>query len=141
MIKHGMCGTTTYGVWKTMKHRCLNPKAEHYDRYGGRGIAVCDEWLTFDNFYADMGDQPAGMQIDRENNDGNYEPENCRWVTREVNMRNCTTTRLNTEAVKVIKYALKYMNFTSKRLAELHGVTYGAIDAIKYGKTWKDVTI
>lgn len=86
--KHGKCGTPTYRIWQAMMERCLNPKHQSYVNYGARGITVCDRWLSFDNFFSDMGERPAGLQVDRINNDGNYEPSNCRWVTPLQNSRN-----------------------------------------------------
>jgi hypothetical protein len=73
-----------------MRHRCSNPNSEDYPRYGGRGITVCDRWEnSFEAFLNDMGDRPfPEAQLDRENNDGNYEPGNCRWVTALVNSNN-----------------------------------------------------
>ena len=86
--KHGLSGHRVYKVWSSMKHRCLNPNDKFYDRYGGRGIKVCDRWLTFENFIEDMGLPGNGLEIDRVDNNGNYCPENCRWVTKLVNMQN-----------------------------------------------------
>jgi hypothetical protein len=78
-----------YTVWSGMKARCSNPKTTHYDRYGGRGIKVCERWQkSFSDFIADMGPRPLGYVIDRIDNDGNYEPNNCRWVTRGESQRN-----------------------------------------------------
>ena len=78
--------TRTYNIWNNMKQRCCNPTASSYINYGGRGIRVCERWVSsYENFLADMGECPPTYEIDRIDNDGNYEPTNCRWVTKKQN--------------------------------------------------------
>ena len=79
-----------YRSWYNMKHRCYYPQDKRYSRYGGRGIKVCERWLqSFTNFLSDMGRKPTPKHtLDRINNDGNYEPGNCRWVTVRENNYN-----------------------------------------------------
>lgn len=78
-----------YSRWKAMKKRCENPRHPSYDNYGGRGIQVCERWQRYSNFLEDMGLPPfEGAELDRIDNDGNYEPGNCRWATITENARN-----------------------------------------------------
>jgi len=71
-----------------MLQRCFNPNNPAFPDYGGRGITVCDDWRSFVNFYADMGDPPPGLSLHRINNDGNYEPTNCIWAPPSVQNAN-----------------------------------------------------
>jgi hypothetical protein len=97
--KHGGGGTRLYGIWHGMNRRCGNPRAVHYERYGGRGIAVCVEWREdFECFraWAISAGYTDDKEIDRINNHGNYQPDNCRWASRKENARNTSRTVLLT---------------------------------------------
>lgn len=80
-----------YRIWKAMKVRCENPNSKDFPRYGGRGIKVCERWQSFENFLADMGDRPAGMQLERSDNEKGYSPTNCCWATPRQQNRNKST--------------------------------------------------
>lgn len=114
----------TYMVWANMKSRCGNPLNPEYKNYGGRGITFCDRWKLFDNFLEDMGDKPANTSIDRIDNDGNYEPHNCRWATLDQQLMNRRNSIYITMGDK--KYSLK-------ELAIKHGIAYNTA-LIRYNK-------
>lgn len=99
---HGLSDHPLYTVWRSMKRRCYNPKHTKYDRYGGRGIKVCSSWLdSFITFYTAVVDgYKEGLELDRINNDGNYEPDNVRWVTRQQNLMNTSSRKGTTSKHK-----------------------------------------
>lgn len=82
-----------YSVWRAMHRRCSNENDSHYHRYGGRGIRVCNRWFSFANFVADMFPRPAGMSIDRVDNDGPYSPDNCRWADAFTQAQNSSLAK------------------------------------------------
>lgn len=95
---HGMKNTRLYRVWHGIKTRCLNSNDTSYSRYGGRGIEICDSWIDFENFmeWALKNGYSDDLEIDRIDNDGNYEPNNCRFTTIKENQNNKSTNRLIT---------------------------------------------
>ncbi len=93
--------TRTYRSWQSMKDRCTNPNNENYKNYGGRRITVCKRWMKFENFLEDMGKSwKPGLTIEREDNDGNYCLENCRWATNAEQNKNKRNNRYETYAGK-----------------------------------------
>lgn len=90
---HGKTRTPAHNTWSLMRQRCNNPNDKDYKNYGARGVTVCSEWLSFDAFYADMGDPPAkGMTLDRIDNSKGYFKENCKWSTPKEQASNRRTT-------------------------------------------------
>jgi len=91
--RKGPVATATRKCWSSMRRRCNNPRAVGYRNWGGRGITVCERWAVYENFLADMGERPSlRHSIDRIDNDGNYEPGNCRWATQEQQKNNRRNT-------------------------------------------------
>lgn len=132
--RHGHHGTPTYEVWKGMRQRCSNPNQPAYPDYGGRGIAVCDRWQSFDNFLADMGKRPVGMSIERQNNNGNYEPGNCVWASRTVQNRN---SRHNVVTADIVAQIREIRHFVSLReIAAKFGISKSQAFNIANDRQW-----
>ena len=94
---HKMWGSSTYRSWHKLKQRCLNKNNSHYHRYGGRGIGLCEKWLTFEGFLEDMQERPIGTSIERINNEMGYFKENCKWAnvsTQSTNRRRAIKSEL-----------------------------------------------
>ena len=134
-IKHGMAGSREFNTWISMKQRCSNKNDPEYKNYGGRGITVCERWMQFENFYADMGPRPLGTSIDRIDNDGNYELANCRWATPKEQGRKRRIVKLSLQKVDAIK-EYRAVGLTLKEIAEKFGVSRQTILNALNGKSW-----
>lgn len=138
--KHGQAKTSTYHIWFDMKRRCLDPTRKGYENYGGRGIVVCDRWMSFKNFYTDMGDRPDSLELERVNNSEGYNPTNCVWATHTQQSRNKRTNKLNANQVRMIKYMLS-VGISRKQVGDTHNVSSALIGNIDRGKAWVDIKI
>lgn len=121
-----------HNAWMNMKGRCFRDTHPKYSRYGGRGITVCDEWLDIKTFYdwAKSSGWFKGASIDRIDNDGNYCPENCRWVSMSENSRKKSTTKLSMDQANDIRLRL-FNGENEYDLAKEYGVVHGTIWFIK----------
>lgn len=134
--KHGMHKSKVYAVWEAMIRRSTcKPGSLEWKNYGSRGITVCDRWRKFENFYEDMGDRPEGKSIDRIDNNGNYEPSNCRWVSTQENCQNTSATKLNRESV----LAIRASNKSRRELAKEFDVNYETIRGVLLRLTWNNI--
>ena len=91
---HGKRYESAWTTWSHMLDRCNNPNCSQYSHYGGRGIQVCERWLKFENFYADMGDRPENLSLERTDNSKGYSPDNCKWATKKQQARNTRTNQV-----------------------------------------------
>jgi hypothetical protein len=127
---HGKSKTRTHETWRHIKDRCLNKNVDCYKYYAGRGITMCEEWKKFENFYADMGERPEGMTLDRIDNEKGYYKENCRWATKKEQQNNTRRTKLFTYQGKTQ---------SMKMWAEELGFPYEKFRArLKRGKTFEE---
>lgn len=114
-LSHGMRRTKVYSIWCDMLKRCKNPNSISYRYYGAKGISVCERWRSFETFYADMGDAPDGMSIDRIDPTGNYEPANCRWADAKTQTHNRPCQKM---------YDYNGRPMTLPEIAEATGIKY-----------------
>lgn len=126
---HGLANKTrTYGIWKGIHGRCANKNLPSYSNYGGRGIKVCKRWDDYVLFLKDMGEAPKGMSIDRyPDNNGDYEPSNCRWADAKMQMNNMRSNILFKHKGEIL---------TLKQLAEKIGMPYSRLYQRLFKLSW-----
>ena len=136
-IYHHMSKTPEWRAWRDMLSRCQSETNPFYHRYGGRGIKVHPRWVeSFLNFLEDVGPRPsAGFELDREDNNGDYEPGNCRWATRDQQVRNSTVAKLCEAQVSAIRELLKD-KLPHRQIASMFGVSPSTITRINTGEAW-----
>lgn len=138
--KHGMKNTPTWISWRAMKARCLNKKDPFYHAYGGRGIKICERWLTFTNFFSDMGLRPKNTSLDRIDCDGNYEPGNCRWADKYVQAKNKREIpRHNEQMTNVRSEVIKNFNGNLNLAAKHLGINYSTLWAFVIRRGLKSI--
>lgn len=144
--RHGYARTPLYNVWRGMLNRCENVNQPHYERYGGRGIRVCERWHDFVNFLADMGDRPSPQHsLERIDNNGHYEPGNVRWATASEQRRNARTGAIgarhgNAKLTEKDVRAIRQSALTGVQLARAFKISRSVVSAVRRGRTWKHVT-
>lgn len=131
-------GTPEYNAWLGMRYRCTVVSAHNYASYGGRGITICARWADFRCFFADMGPRPSARHsLDRINNDGNYEPGNCRWATPTQQGRNRRDSKLTLEQVREIRRRVGTGEI-QRVIASDFGIDRRTVGEIARGEIWKD---
>lgn len=140
-IKHGMSKTPLHNIWKEMRARCERSSHARFSRYGGRGIKVFEAWSDYQVFFEYVSPTyKRGMQLDRINNDGNYEPGNVRWVDCSKNVRNSSCVKINESDAGVIK-SLLANGVRQKNIADMFQISKYLVHDIARGRTWKDVSM
>ena len=116
-----------YQSWKAMKARCQNPNHPDYNYYGGRGIKVCERWMDFANFLEDMGEKPKGLTLDRVDNNGDYEPSNCRWATPKQQAQNKRDHKNQYLFIAMDSQGTMIASNNQNKFARQHGLDQGII--------------
>lgn len=142
-FRHGSVNTPEYNTWSSMLRRCNNANNRSYPRYGGRGIRVCDQWNDFVGFLRDMGRKPSpDHSLDRIDNNGNYEPGNCRWATRVQQSRNSTNFKGGSESSSRPELAEDIFRLEREnakliaRIRELERCLDGAVNIARMRPAW-----
>ena len=128
-----------YSIWEGMKKRCYIQTCKAYKNYGGRGITVCNEWHNdFQPFYdwSIKNGWQKGLTIDRINNNGNYEPSNCRWITMKEQARNTRVNKLNPVKVMTMRNLYRMGAFTKSELAQIYNITRSTACNVINNKIW-----
>lgn len=142
-IKHGWCADKElrkkYRVWYNMKRRC-DPacKDAKSEIYREKGIKVCDRWQDLQTFWADMGDRPPGALLDRIDKNGDYEPSNCRWATKPMQIRSSNVVKINE---KIARWILidRHNGLLLREIAGKYGMHISTVSNVVTGRRWKDV--
>ena len=137
---HGEAKTRLYKLWKNIKTRCYNKNRKQYKDYGGRGIIICPEWTNDYTVFKDWAlsnGYTEGLQINRINNNGNYEPSNCNFVTRLENNRNQRKTKLTLGIANEIRRLHKTGNYLLRELAEKYNISCGNVHDVLSNRIWK----
>jgi hypothetical protein len=136
-VRHGMSSTRTHKSWRGLKERCLNPKHHRFKNYGGRGIKVCDRWISFQNFLYDMGECPSNKHsIDRIKNNEGYSKSNCRWATADQQAQNTTRTKISIKQIRQLRLLYESGNWTQISLAKKFKISQPHVSSIILKKVW-----
>lgn len=128
----------TYRSWAAMRRRCLTESDKLYPYYGARGITICKSWMKFENFLIDMGERPPKLTLERDNNNGNYEPTNCFWATRKVQARNKRSAKLTLEdAIDIIKIR-RSTSLSYREIAEKYNIDMTHAWRVCKGSLWPE---
>jgi hypothetical protein len=128
----------TYNSWDSIKDRCLCPTNKDYPLYGGRGVTICNRWLSFENFLTDMGERPSGKTADRyPNKNGNYEPGNVRWATAIEQRRNRRDQNTDMNVIHEIRYRYASGEGISS-LVKAFKISQSSMSNICSLKTWRE---